>query len=190
MKRTTLCALPLMLHGLVFLLIGNGNPVTSPEYWVFLLIGGFYTVTALMLMQNPSRIARTMGVVAWAPFFLCLPIGTYIAVMAIKTLRNPDCNDRPQGPPIIALSPSGRSALVARLLDETLGVDCKGANATRSFTGNFGIPSGRLISFLDDLRTDHGFQVTAADADSIDTPQDLLDLLELRHPHPSPPLPV
>ncbi|HSI61637.1 MAG TPA: hypothetical protein VLE43_00925 [Candidatus Saccharimonadia bacterium] len=57
--------------------------------------------------------------------------------------------------------------------------DAKGAPL--SISRDLLIPRGTFARFLDDLRIDHGVSTSGADADEVDSLQELLELLSKRH---------
>ncbi len=179
MRRTTIAALPLLLSGVLWVAMGAFHSSVRPLVIVF---GLFHFAAGFLLVRNPSRLVRGLGIVAWVPGLLGFPFGTIFAIFAIKWLRDPNCNVRPKGPPAEAATPHGRSCLIQRLVSQAFDIAPDSAAAQASYRHGMTIPPGRIISFLDELRFDYGFDVSGEDAPQVDSTQELLDLLAMRNP--------
>lgn len=183
MRTTTKCSIPLILTGAFWTFFGSISLAKTPLPLVF---GVFYLSVGIFLARKPSPLARGLGIAAWAPFLLGFPIGTILAVLAIRKLRDPNCNVRPQGPPPEASSPEGRRSLVERLVRDTFSLAPGAFGPDTSFRDTLNIAPGHIISFLDDLGSDLRFRISGDDAGQVDSPQAILNLLEARHPYVQP----
>lgn len=150
---------------------------------LLLVFGVFYLSVGFFLARKPGPLARALGMVAWAPFLLGIPIGTILAVLAIAKLRDPNCNVRPKGPPPEASSPEGRRLLIERLVRDAFGLTAGSFGPETSFRDTLNIAPGHIISFLDGLGSDFRFHVSGDDAGQVDTTHALLALLEARNPY-------
>lgn len=144
---------------------------------VYLLIGG--------LLFTSWKGAPILGALAWFPILFLVPVGTIWGIAALRALRqwNGPAAPHPKAP--LQLQPRrNKFSLV-----ETV---------TRSFVAEFGayedaqgrplsvsrdlrIPPGTYARFLDDLRIDHGFSISGADAEEVDSLKALIDVLTNRH---------
>lgn len=183
MRTTTKCSIPLILTGAFWTFFGS---MSLAKMQLPLVFGVFYLSVGVFLARKPGPLARGLGIAAWAPFLLGIPIGTILAVLAIRKLRDPNCNVRPQGPPPEASSPEGRRSLVEKLVRDTFGLAPGSFGSETSFRDTLNIAPGHIISLLDDLGSDLRFRISGDDAGQVDSTQALLTLLEARNPYARP----
>ncbi|QIF05004.1 hypothetical protein G5S37_26995 [Roseimicrobium sp. ORNL1] len=143
-------------------------------------VGVFYLLSGVLLYTSWGG-APKLAMLAWAPFFLAMPVGTVMAFFAFRGLRDwyvPSARTN-----ALQLG-SGRtasalSAAVHAFVSE-FGAYEDAEGQPLSVSRDLHIPPGTFARFLDDIRIDYGLPTSGADADRVDSLQELLELLSER----------
>jgi hypothetical protein len=183
-RLTTLCyAGPLLACGMTWLGVGLWHAPNTGGAWVLGLIGVFYLVSGHLLFTSWKG-APKLAMVAWAPFFLGIPIGTVLALIAFRGLKKWNAASASAFSPAESTASRPRSvdlqAVVHAFVTE-FGAYENASGAPLSISRDLLIPRGTFARFLDDLRIDRGFATSGKDADEVDTLHELLELLSTRH---------
>lgn len=173
-------AAPLLGIGMVCTAVGIWRTPNLMGAVVVVSVGMFYLMSAVLLYTSWAG-APKLAMVAWAPFFLAMPVGTIMAFFAYRWLR--DRSRSSAGTNALQLG-STRTvsslsvAVHAFVLEFGAYEDAQGQPL--SVSRHLHIPPGTFARFLDDLRIDYGLPTSGADADRVDSLQELLELLSER----------
>jgi hypothetical protein len=177
---TSFYAGPLLCIGLVCTVMGIWRTPDPRGAVIALSVGVFYLLSGLLLYSSWIG-APKLAMLAWAPFFLAVPVGTVMAFFVYRGLRD---RCRPSARTNALQLGSGRtawalSAAVHAFVSE-FGAYEDAQGQPLSVSRDLHIPPGTFARFLDDIRIDYGLPTSGADADRVDSLQELLELLSER----------
>lgn len=179
-RGTYFYAVPLLCMGMFSSAMGIWGKLDPTGALIAISAGVFYLLSGVLLYTSWKG-APKLAMLAWAPFFLAIPVGTIWALFAYRGLRE---RSQPSSSTNALQLSSGRiasalSAAVHAFVTE-FGAYEDAQGQSLSVSRDLHIPPGTFARFLDDIRIDYGLPTSGADADRVDSLQELLELLSER----------
>jgi hypothetical protein len=101
---------------------------------------------------------REITRIAWYPMFLGIPIGTFLAVMALRVLRDDTVERAKFLEAVRTLSPEEAAKIVRREAVKKFVI--KEEHFTRALVDDLRIAPFEVTEFIEDLESDYGFSFT------------------------------
>lgn len=172
--RWFLTGLPLvLLGGLYAYLAFRVGGVYTP----FISVGILYWLAAACA-ASANRSLRKVAVAAWAPQLFAIPIGTALALLAIRLLLADPEDEEARRQAVRGLVPTEAAQLVRQRASIVLDVADDQMNVP--LERELLVPPVELINFLRDLHIDYGLPVSGDDRKRVASVEDVVQMITAR----------